>query len=310
MKLRLDGRIVYRGVLVLFVSVFLLSGCRTMEPVLDVGAALGVSTGVVTSGQAESIRRSAVAVGKTLEDITPEQEYYMGRAVAATILGRYRPYPDEEANRYVNLVGQTLAQASDRPETFGGYHFLILDADEINAFAAPGGFILVTRGMLRLCQNEDQVAAVLAHEIAHIQGRDGLRSIRSGRLTSALTILAAEGMKNLGSGELAQVTEAFEGSVSDITATLLNNGYSRDLEREADRCALMFLGRVGYDPGALTTVLKQMESRTQKSGSGFGRTHPDPIERIMDLGGKPAGVSQPAVPAARQARFEQALGNV
>jgi beta-barrel assembly-enhancing protease len=79
------------------------------------------------------------------------------------------------------------------PETFGGYHFLILDSDEINAFAAPGGLIFVTRGMLRCCDSEDAVAAVLAHEVGHVQHQHGIQTIRKPALTSAFTILAAEG---------------------------------------------------------------------------------------------------------------------
>ena len=84
------------------------------------------------------------------EDITPEQEHYIGRSVAAVILSKYRYCNHRNGQRYVNVMGQTLAQASDRPETFGGYHFLILDTDEINALSAPGGFVFVTKGAARV----------------------------------------------------------------------------------------------------------------------------------------------------------------
>ncbi len=157
-------------------------GCAAMEKVAQVGTSVAKSQGVVTEEQAKSITRSTTAIAKTLEDFTPEQEYYIGRSVGAVIVNRYKPYPNAQANSYLNLVGQTLAQASDRPETFGGYHFLILDSDEINAFAAPGGLIFVSRGMLRCCRSEDAVAAVLAHEVGHIQLRHGIQSIkRAGR---------------------------------------------------------------------------------------------------------------------------------
>ncbi len=76
------------------------------------------------------------------------------------------------------MLGQSLVIFSDRPETFGGYHFLLLDSNEINAFAAPGGLILVTRGMLQCCANEDELAAVLAHEIAHVEKKHGLTAIK------------------------------------------------------------------------------------------------------------------------------------
>ena len=132
--------------------------------------------------------------------------YYIGRTVAATVLIKYRPQPDQNLNRYLNEMGQALAQFSTRPETFGGYHFLLLDSDEINAFAAPGGLILVTRGLVQCCRNEDQLAAVLAHEIGHVEKMHGLRAIRSGRLSSALTVLAVEAGKNLGGAQLAEIT--------------------------------------------------------------------------------------------------------
>jgi len=274
------------------------------------GDVLRIPGGVINSGQADSIVRGAKAIGKTFQDITPEQEYYIGRAVAATILQSYRPYPDEEANRYLNVLGQSLAQASDRPETFGGYHFLILDTEEINAFAAPGGLILITRGMLRLCRDEDQVAAVLAHEIGHIKGRHGLRAIRTSRLTTAFTVLAAEGAKNFGGSQVAQLTEAFEGSVSDVTATLTNSGYSRELEREADQEAVAILTRIGYDPGALSSMLQEMDKRMVRSGPGFAKTHPDPKDRVQAIGARAGTSSRTAPPPERKKRFDLFMSKV
>jgi beta-barrel assembly-enhancing protease len=291
-------------------AVTLLNGCESMQPVLDVGAAIGVASGAVTQSQADSVTKTAKAVGKTFEDITPEQEYYIGRAVAATVLNRYRPFDKEQINQYLNQLGQTLAQASDRPETFGGYHFLVIDSPEINAFAAPGGLILVSRGMLRCCKSEDALAAVLAHEIAHIQDRDGLRAIQTGRLTSALTVLATESAKSLGGPELAQLTEAFEGSVSDIATTLMNSGYSRQLERQADEGAITILKRVGYNPYALVDMLKTMKTQLKPGGMDFAKTHPDPEERIRDITGLAGAPAKISVPPARQARFENAIAMI
>ncbi len=199
-----------------------LTACRDIEALSQLDSSIDVL---------KSITKTTKAVAKTFEDITPEQEYYIGRAVGATILTRYKPCNNTRAIRYMNILGQTLAQASDKPETFGGYHFLIMDTDEINAFAAPGGLIFVSRGMLRCCESEDAVAAVLAHEIGHIQQQHGLSAIKKSRLTTALTILATESAKRFGGRQLAQLTEAFEGSISDITSTMINRGYSRAFER-------------------------------------------------------------------------------
>jgi len=285
------------------------SGCAAMEQVSKVGTSVAQSAGVVTGEQAKSINRSTAAIAKTQEDFPPEQEYYIGRSVGAVIVNRYKPYPDPQANGYLNLLGQTLAQASDRPETFGGYHFLILDSDEINAFAAPGGLIFVSRGMLRCCKSEDAVAAVLAHEIGHIQLRHGIQSIEKSRQTQALTILATEGAKNFGGKELSDLTKTFEGSINDITSTLINNGYSRSFEQQADVAAVNTLSRVGYNPNALVAMLREMEKRLKPGGLDFAKTHPSPGSRIKDIGSI-SGSAPLAEPLARHERFRKALGSI
>ena len=89
------------------------------------------------------------AVQTAAQEITPEQEYYIGRAVAANILTTSKVWNDQKATTYLNVLERALSLYSDRPETFGGYHLLIMDTDEINAFSAPGGLILVSRGLLR-----------------------------------------------------------------------------------------------------------------------------------------------------------------
>jgi predicted Zn-dependent protease len=284
-------------------------GCAAMEQVAQVGTSVAKSQGLVTEEQAKSITRSTAAIAKTLEDFTPEQEYYIGRSVGAVIVNRYNPYQNTQANNYLNLLGQTLALASDRPETFGGYHFLILDSDEINAFAAPGGLIFVSRGMLRLCRNEDEVAAVLAHEIAHVQLRHGIQSIEKSRQTQALTILAAESAKTFGKKELADLTRTFEGSINDITSTLINNGYSRSFEQEADASAVRTLSRVGYNPNALVAMLREMEKRLKPGGLDFAKTHPPPGSRIQDVGSL-VGSAALTEPPARRERFRRIMGNI
>ena len=294
----------------LAVAVSLLAGCETLKVAGELGAVVGVATGTMTTNEAASLTRTTTAVAKTFEDITPEQEYYIGRSVAATILTKYKPYSNEAAHRYLNLLGQSLALASTKPETFGGYHFLILDSNEINAFAAPGGLILVTRGMLRCCRTEDALAAVLAHEIGHVQHRHGLKAIKQGRLNSAFTILAMESAKTWGSKDLAELTTAFEGSITDITGTLMNSGYARGQERDADKGAVQILKQVGYAPQALVDMLEQMETRLKPGGMDFAKTHPDPRDRIKEIRGWIGMAPAPAAAAARQARFEQAMQGI
>ena len=263
--------------------VFALAGCETFDQIVEVGTGVAVATGNISSDQAASINKAGKAVSKTFDDITPEQEYYIGRTVAATCLARYKAQDDARLNAYLNLLGQTLSRFSSRPETFGGYHFLLLKSDDINAFAAPGGLILVTRGLVACCATEDELAAVLAHEIGHVQNRDGLRAIRTGRLNGALTTLAAEGAKTLAGPELAEVTSAFDDSINEITGTLINSGYSSRQEFQADAAAVEILRAAGYPPSALIAMLRNMEKRWDPSRHDFAATHPSPPDRIAQL---------------------------
>jgi predicted Zn-dependent protease len=300
------GKSAVIGLGVVFLFVVFVSGCATTDVIIGIG----VSSGIITESQGESISKSTKAIAKSFEDFTPEQEYYMGRSVGAIILNKYKPYNNENANDYVNLLGQILSKASDMPETFGGYHFLIQDSDEINALAAPGGLIFLTRGMLRCCQHEDAVAAVLAHEIGHVQAKHGLQAIKKSRITSALTTIGLEGAKTFGGKELAQLTGTFENSISDVTSTLVNNGYSRKFERNADKAAVTILKRVGYDPNGLVDMLTVMSKKLKPGGLDFAKTHPSPASRIADIQEIIGTTTEVTKPKTRQARFMAALGSI
>ena len=273
------------SILVTVLSVLMLfSACSEVS---EMGTKIARKAGVISSDQADSLTRSTKAIEKTQQELTPEQEHYIGRAVAAKVFQSYPPLDRPRANAYLNLLGQSLAVFSDRPETFGGYHFLLLDSDEVNAFAAPGGLILVTRGMLRCCESEDELAAVLAHEICHVEMKHGLRSIKQGRLTEAFTVIAAESAKQLGSEELASLTREFEASVGDIVMTLTTSGYSRTQERDADAAAVELLRRAGYPEAAIITMLQRMDERLADAGGlGFAKTHPSAKSRENALSSK------------------------
>lgn len=302
-----------KGALVAAFFTALLFSCESFGSISQVGTAIGVATGVIDESQAASINKSAEAVAKSFEDITPEQEYYIGRAVGAVILEDYALYGDEAANYYINLLGQSLALSSDRPELFNGYRFQILDSDEINAFATPGGHILLTRGILRLAGSEDGVAAILAHEIGHIVHQHGVKSIKTSRINTALTSVALTSVQVATDDEIAELTAVFEDSITDVTSTLVNNGYSRETEREADRAAVEIMKRVGYDPRALIEVLEEMDRRLEPGGLDFAKTHPDPDDRIADIG-RYLGTYAPAAPEesirAREARYRRSLAGL
>ncbi len=276
-----------------------LAGCQSMQ---EFGEA---TLGKMDPDFVDAVVPGGGALAKSFQDLTPEQEYYIGRATAAVVLGQYKAYDQKEANDYINTLGQSLAAFSDRPETFNGYRFHLLDSDDINAFAAPGGMILVSRGMMKLCQNEEDLAAVLAHEIGHIQFQHGVKAIKRSRLTSALSIMTTAAAKEYGTEQLSALTEAFEGSINDVTSTLMNNGYGRALEYEADGAAVTILDRAGYDPRALVRVLERMEATLKPGGLDFAKTHPNPIKRVDNANKAIAATSgQATAPSkAREARF-------
>ena len=294
----------------ILLTLMTLMGCAAVETATTVATTVGEATGTISKSQGQAIRKSTAAVSKSLEDFTPEQEYYIGRTVGVVVLGKYPALADAKVNAYLNVLGQTLAQASDMPELFSGYHFLVLDSDDINAFATPGGHIFITRGLIRCCRTEDALAAVLAHEIGHVQLRHGMKAIEQARMTEALSILAQEGAKSFGSQEVAQLTQAFGGVISDITSTMINKGYSRSSEYQADAAALSILQRMGYNPGALTDMLGVMARQMKPGGSDFAKTHPAPQSRIAELktGGKSIAVAE--TPAVRKERFTKAVGHL
>jgi len=275
------------------------------------GAALDGAAGVgLISKQTADAGKSGVDLACDAFDvITPEQEYWIGRTVAALLIKSSKPYDNAAVNDYLNTLGQSLATASTMPETFGGYHFLATDTEDISAFAAPGGLILVSRGLLKCCKNEDELGAVLAHEISHVQDRHGVRAIKKGRLTSGLVKTASKTAQAMTSSDVAQLAGAFEDSVNDIASTLVNSGYSKANEYEADAGAVAIMKAIGYNPAALRDMLQEMEKRV-KPEAGFGKTHPAAKDRIKKIEGLIKDAPPVSESAERQARFQKAMTGV
>jgi predicted Zn-dependent protease len=132
------------------------------------GAALLLIQGCVAAAVVPVATIAAKGVTKATEAARPindSEEYYVGRAVAARLLSKYPLCQNVKLTAYVNEVGEAVARKSSRPRTFRGYHFAVLETPEVNAFACPGGTIFITKGLVQTCDNEDQLAAVLAHEV-------------------------------------------------------------------------------------------------------------------------------------------------
>ncbi len=210
-------------------------------------------------------------------EINEEEEYYIGRAVGATILARYKLFKNETITRYLNQVGTYLALRSDRPQTFIGYRFALLDTTEVNAFAAPSGIIFVTRGLLLTCEDEDELAAAIAHEVEHIVSRDPTQAIKSERMKSFASYTASE----LTSGS-TKVVQLFKDTVADISNTLLQKGYSRTQEKEADLAAVKLLKKCGYNDSALVSLLKKLKAEEVKKAKIYS-AHPSCDNRLNYL---------------------------
>jgi predicted Zn-dependent protease len=256
----------------------------------------------------DTATKAAKEVSKAQRPISDEEEYYIGRAVAAKILSSYPLLENRALTGYVNLIGQTMALNSDTPQTYGGYHFAILDTNEINAFACPGGTILITRGMISATRNEDELAAVLAHEVAHIHHRDGVASIKSARWTEALTVMGAETARSYTPAQVSQLVRIFEGSVEDVFKTLVVNGYGRSQEYQADETAMRYLSKGGYNPASLRDFLLVLASQGNTSSGGILKTHPGTAERIENIAHTtPSRKSDESTALARSARFNTAL---
>lgn len=271
-------------------------------------------SGLGTLGEVAKYSGSVIEVGKAaikaFDEFTPEQEYYIGRTVGAIVLQTYKPYDNRQANHYVNVLGQTLAQASDLPITYNGYHLLVLDSDDINAFATPSGLIFLTRGILRCCQNEGELAAILAHEVGHVQFKHGLQAIKKGRFSELGTLVAMEAGKALTDNEISQLVETFEGTISDISTTMINNGYSRSFEEDSDEAAVTIMQKVGYNPVSLMKMLETMNTKIKPGGLDFAKTHPSPEKRIKYLKKIVKTQDEPTFSGAQTNRFQLALKNI
>ncbi len=271
----------------------------------------------------ESLAKSWHAYQDAKKDLTPENEYYVGRSVATNLLSRasYK-YIEADAFKtgelgpttaYVNAVGNVLAATAmgsprkgDRPSPIAGWHFVIIDDDTINAFAASGGFILVNKGLIKAARSEDELAAVLAHEIAHTVRGHALGSIKKARMAGVYKEML-DSTVQLDEAQLGSLTKAFEGAMDDMIDGLVVKGYSRDTEFEADRVGLQIMTDAGYDPQAFIRLLETLKEETGGKGGGFSATHPSAADRIAKLQSAVDKLEHHKVPKVRKERFKTAI---
>jgi beta-barrel assembly-enhancing protease len=218
---------------------------------------------------------TAKNVMKATTDIAEPEEINIGRDMAARLLGAAPLVNDPALQRYVNNVGRWLASQSERPDL--PWHFGVLDAPEVNAFAVPGGTVFVTKGLVQRMQSEAQLAGVLAHEISHVLRKHHLKAIQKGAQTS----LAGEALQ--------QALKDQSGMARDKLITLGSELYTRGLDKsdefEADRVGVVIAARGGYDSYGLPAVLQTLQTMNAQDSSValMFKTHPSPGDRLGAL---------------------------
>jgi predicted Zn-dependent protease len=218
------------------------------------------------------------------EDFTPEDSYHLGRAVAANVLLTYRVWDNPALVQYLDKILAAIVVNSPKPEIFAGYHVILLDTNEANAFATPGGHILVSRGLISLADSEDALAAVIAHEVGHIQLQHSETIIKELRIEQSLIDTSSRAneiaTRNMSKEDKKKL---FNNSVRGLVDTMMRNGYSQKQEFEADTYALSLLTATGYDPRSFVDVLRSMEKYLPSHPGGLSSTHPAPALRIDNI---------------------------
>jgi predicted Zn-dependent protease len=195
--------------------------------------------------------------------LTVQQEIDIGREVAAKVIAYYHLYQNPMLTRYVNMVGDTVAAQSERQDI--KYHFAILDSDAMNAFSAPGGFVFITRGAVELCDDESELAGVLAHEVGHVSGKHVLHAIQRGNMMKA-------GMDE--ASAYAPGSEYMQQVSKNILTKLLEQGLAPGDEFDADARGVRYAHAAGYPADGLERFLAKLDKVTNQSNSFWVRTHP------------------------------------
>lgn len=261
---------------------------------------LTLVAGSLHASEKQSFRirlHQAIKQDFTAADVAEEIRF--GKRIAAQLLGLEKLYSDAKVARYISLIGNTVALRAPRSEL--DYYFAVLDSDNINAYSTPGGYIFITRGALELAKDEAEVAAILAHEIAHVTLR---------HVVTALGISASDQSQLSGftrflgsSGNTTQV--ALKQAVDKAIAIIYRQGYQIADELQADRVATLLLAQSGYDPLALERYLRRAEEFSRQHDPQV-TTHPAPEERFARLEQliKAENLAQLQFPTAK-ARFDK-----
>lgn len=261
----------------------LLKGMRGLgKPAPNPGATPSRSGG---AADPKDLLRGLLGAGGGSQDTG--EEIRVGEGVAGLVLGAAKLWDNPKAQRYVNLIGRHIAQQGERKEL--PWSFAVIETSSVNAFAAPGGIILITSELYALLETEDELAAVLAHEIGHVNRKHHYNVIQKQKMVEFGANFIQKQMAGDSNNLIAQ-------RLVGMGAQLIARGLDKDAEFEADRDGMVLAARAGYDPSALITVLEKLQRRLATDGAVqlMFKTHPSPRDRIERL----IGATTPTLEAA------------
>jgi len=238
--------------------------------------ALGIFTAASASAQSIDLNR-IFSIGRdavtAVTGVSEEEELTMGREIAGRMLGAAPMVNDAALQTYVNRVGRWVAAQSERADL--PWRFAVINTASINAFAAPGGYVLLTRGLYDILDNESQLAGVLAHEIGHVVRRHHVTVLQKSAALSAGAQLAQRDNRS-----------ALVNNMIGTGAEVFARGLDKSAEYEADAIGVVLAARAGYNPFGLIDVLHKLAARGASDGSLalLFKTHPPPGERLGQLG--------------------------
>jgi predicted Zn-dependent protease len=230
----------------------------------------------ITHAADENWRERALA-GEEITSGDVAAEVTFGREISARILGRYKPYDNPALVRYVSLVGLSLARSTNRPEL--EYHFMILDTSDVNAYAAPGGYVFITKGALLLMKDESELAGALAHEIAHVTEKHVVKELK----IKGTDDFSLSGLAQLVGGSSESARAAFAQAVDTGLDIIFRNGYKREDEMQADKSAVTISALSGYNSIGLAKYLDRISGVTGKVPEPLDDTHPSFAARIAQI---------------------------
>ena len=240
-----------------------------------------LALGLPIYGQAIDLGSLFNTVKQAVVPADQQQEEAIGRDAAATLLGASKPIDDAAVQDYVNKVGLWIALQSDRPQL--SWRFAVVDSDDIDAFAAPGGYVFLTRGLLLHMHSEAELAGVLGHEISHVVLKHHLNALQK----AARTELVSQGAQYEAQqqGYNSDLDQQLMDKVSNAARNLYSTGLDKGDELAADRAGVVLAARSGYDPYGLLAVLQTLETVDPKSSKMqlLLATHPSPSDRIAAL---------------------------